>query len=242
MKTRLRRLFERVWYLPCEERTDRPVLTYLRGDARSLAVDAGNSPAHLRHFYAELERNGLTPPDFTVVTHWHWDHTFALCAAGGATIACRRTNDKLRAVSAWAWDDESMRGRLASGEDIAFCDACIRLEYPDLSDICVCPARIGFEGGMTIDLGGVTAALSERDSPHSRDHTMVYVPEYRLLIAGDGCGEDDYENGGAYEKARLAAYRDALEAIPFTTFVGGHGEPESRESVMSYMADELARL
>ncbi len=242
MKEGLCRLFERVWYLPCEEKTDRPVLTYIRGDKSALAVDAGNSPAHVAKFYRELERNGLPLPDWTVLTHWHWDHTFGLRAVRGVSIACQKTNDKLRAVSAWAWDDESMKKRLETGEDIAFCDACIRLEYPDLREIHVVPAVIGFAGSMTIDLGGVACMLSERDSPHTRDHAMVYVPEYRLLIDGDALGEDHYDGGGQYEKDRLAAYGGALGAIPFETYMGGHDAPESRESVMSFIREELARL
>lgn len=43
----LKRLTERAWYLPWEEETDRPNLCYLLGERHSLAVDAGNSPAHV---------------------------------------------------------------------------------------------------------------------------------------------------------------------------------------------------
>ena len=55
------RVSDRIWYLPGEDFTgrDRPFLYYVKGEKKSLAVDAGNSPAHVRAFYAALEAAGL---------------------------------------------------------------------------------------------------------------------------------------------------------------------------------------
>ncbi len=242
MQVELKQLSKRIWYLPSTEETDRPVLTYIKGEKLSLAVDAGNSPAHIGLFYDELSKNGLRLPDLTVITHWHWDHTFALCAVHGVSMACKKTNDQLRKVKQWSWNDEAMKKRLQMGEDIAFCDTCIRLEYPDLHRIIVRHADVEFDGEMIIDLGGVTCRLIARDAPHSRDQVLVYVPEENLLVGGDGCGEDFYNHDGIYEKDRLAAYIDALEAIPFETYIGGHDDPETRENIMSYMKDELSQI
>ena len=89
----LKRLTHRIFYLPHEEETDRPALYYIRGDRYSLAVDAGSSDAHRRKFYAALAAAGLRAPDFTAVTHWHWDHSFALHSVPGLTIASAATNE-----------------------------------------------------------------------------------------------------------------------------------------------------
>ena len=51
----LEQVTQRVWCLLWEEERDRPSLYYIRGDRRSLAVDAGSSPAHVAQFYAALE-------------------------------------------------------------------------------------------------------------------------------------------------------------------------------------------
>ena len=53
------------------------MLGYIRGERYSLAVDAGNSRRHVEKFYAALDAAELRRPDFTVLTHWHWDHTSA---------------------------------------------------------------------------------------------------------------------------------------------------------------------
>ena len=70
----LKKLSEHIWYMPFEEERDRPNLGYVRGDKRSLAIDAGHSEAHIREFYSLLQKEGLPLPSLTVLTHWHWDH------------------------------------------------------------------------------------------------------------------------------------------------------------------------
>ncbi len=92
---KLNRLTERIWICPFEEERDRPNLGYIRGDRWSLAVDAGHSADHIRGFYHALEDSGLPLPELTVMTHWHWDHTFAMHAAHGLCLANALTNRHL---------------------------------------------------------------------------------------------------------------------------------------------------
>ncbi len=47
---KLMMISDRIYYLPSEERTDRPVLGYIKGDKYSLVVDAGNSADHVQEF------------------------------------------------------------------------------------------------------------------------------------------------------------------------------------------------
>lgn len=161
----LKQVTQRVWCLPWEEERDRPSLYYIRGDRRSLAVDAGSSPAHVAQFYAALEKRGLPLPDFTAVTHWHWDHTFGLGAVQGVTLASALTNRKLRQVRAWEWTPEAMARRERRGEDIPFCNEHIRREYPDLGAVSVSLAEMEVEGELTLHLGGVDCRLFCRDTP-----------------------------------------------------------------------------
>ena len=89
----LKKVTDRIYYLPGEDFTgrDRPFLYYIRGDKLSLAVDAGNSPDHVELFYSQLKAAGLPLPDITLLTHWHWDHTFGLGAVKGLTAATKAT-------------------------------------------------------------------------------------------------------------------------------------------------------
>ncbi|WP_312501866.1 MBL fold metallo-hydrolase [Lacrimispora sp.] len=91
----LRKINDRVFYYPHQPETDRPMLAYIKGDKFSLAIDAGNSAYHVDEFYKALEAQKLKKPDFTVITHWHWDHTFGMHRISGLSIAHNKTNEFL---------------------------------------------------------------------------------------------------------------------------------------------------
>ena len=131
------KLTDRIYRLPGQTETDQPNLYYVRGDRESAAIDAGQSRRHVEEFYGALREEGLPLPSYTLITHWHWDHTFGLKYISGVSMASRLTKEKLAQVSRWAWTPESMRKREETGEDIAFCNECIRKEYPDLGKISV---------------------------------------------------------------------------------------------------------
>ena len=81
----LNKIKERIYVFPYQEINDRPNLIYLKGDKYHLVVDAGHSKEHLDLFYNALKEEGLPLPDFTVITHWHWDHTLAMAFVNGLT-------------------------------------------------------------------------------------------------------------------------------------------------------------
>lgn len=238
----LKQLCEGIWYLPHDSATDRPALGYIRGEQDSLMVDCGNSPAHLALFRRELERCGLPMPETALITHWHWDHTFAMCAFDGMTVACEATARQLQVVQSWKWTDAAMKERLLTGEDIEFCDTHIRLEYPDLSAIRVVPPMQVFDREITFDLGGLTCRAIRVGGPHSEDSVLVYIPERKILFAGDGHTGDFYGLDGGYDKEKLADYIRQLQALDFETYIHGHVPPVSRTAILDELNAELARL
>lgn len=176
----LNRLTKRIWVFPYEEARDRPNLCYIRGDRWSLAVDAGHSVDHVREFYRALEEAGLPLPQLTVLTHWHWDHTFGMHAVHGLCLANERTNRYLA----------DFRERL-DREGPAFffeMDAPIRREYADGKPVVVTPADLVFRGEMLLDAGGCPVRLFQAESPHTDDSTLVEAPGEGVLILGDSAG------------------------------------------------------
>ena len=241
----LKKISDRIYYLPAEERTDRPILGYIRGDTFSLAVDTGNSSVHVEKFYSELTGSGLRLPDFTILTHWHWDHSFGMHAVSGKTVACHLTNEKLTEVQEWEWTDEAMEKRLQSGEDIEMCDWCIRLEYPDRRKIKVVATDVEFSSAITIDLGGICCEIKEFVSPHSSDSVLVHVPKERVVFIGDAESGDYYQNNGEYDKTKLGVMIKTLEKIYADMIIPGHDDPQPKEAVMNYLKNiknELDRL
>ena len=63
---RLEQLTSRIFYYPHQPETDRPMLAYINGSCISLAIDAGNSAAHVDEFYGALAEANLKKPDITV--------------------------------------------------------------------------------------------------------------------------------------------------------------------------------
>lgn len=219
----IKKLSEHIWYMPFEEERDRPNLGYIKGNKRSLAVDAGHSEAHIREFYDLLRKEGLPLPSLTVLTHWHWDHTFAMHAVNGLTIANKTTNRHLQ---------ECIKKIEKNGSD-AFLNIheSIRKEYAGSKEMIVVPADIIFEGEMMIDLGGCTVRILPTEAPHTDDSTLVYVYEDKTLFVGDAaCAQ--FPNG-AKDKKLARALADKIRSTGAVTCVEGHWQPVETEDTLS---------
>ena len=176
----LNRLTERIWVYPYEEKRDRPNLSYIRGDKWSLAVDAGHSEEHTMEFYRALEKEGLPLPKLTVLTHWHWDHTFGMHAVHGLCLANERTNQYL----------DVFRKRLETeGTKFFFeMDEWIRNEYEDGKPVVVTLADLVFRGEMLLDAGNCPIRVFQAEAPHTDDSTLIEIPGEKVLILGDSTG------------------------------------------------------
>lgn len=231
-----------VCYLEFQQQTDRPNLGYIYGKKQALMVDTGNSAAHVRQYTKALQRQNAIPPSYAAITHWHWDHTFGMWAVRAQTIATEKTNVKLQRIRRWEWTDAAMKKRLASGEEIEFCDMHIRKEYPELSEIRVKMAELVIAGPKLLDLGGVTCRLLPTDSPHSRDAMLIQVVEEGVLFGGDADGEDFYDGGGQYDKYRLDAYIQLLQALDFEIYMPGHWHPCTKQQEIEYLQETYGNL
>ncbi len=239
---KLVKLSDKVFYLPGVEELDRPFLYYIKGSNYSIAIDAGSCKSHVEEFYQELKNEGMELPKYTVITHWHWDHTFGMPYVHGKTIASELTNRKLKEVSHWKWTLKEMKMREQTGEDMAFCNECICKVYKDVSQICVIPSDIEIDSITQLDLGGVTLSLIPRDSTHSRDALFVFFHEGKMLFVGDADCEDHYEENGAYNKKRLRSLIAFIEGIDFEIYLLGHDLPSNKEETSEYLNKKYQEL
>ena len=178
----LKKISEHIWIMPYESERDRPNLGYVKGENWSLAIDAGHSDNHVKEFYALLEKEGLPLPSLTVLTHWHWDHTFGMHAVNGLTLANEKTNGHLL-----EWKNKIETNGTA--EFLAIHES-IRKEYAGGKEVIVVPADILFSGEMMLDLGGCKVRVVESEAPHTEDSTLVYVEEDKVLFLGDSTCDD----------------------------------------------------
>ena len=247
------KLTEHIYVFPCEGYTDRPNIGLIVGSKYALLYDAGNSAVHAALMKRDLTRQGLPLPDYVALSHFHWDHSFAAAFWNAPVIAGRETNEQLKAVRQWKWDDRSMADRVVRGEDIVFCNEMIKREYPDRSKIQVVTADVVFDGRMTIDLGGgVTAELIHFKGPHASDSVLCYVPCDRFVFLGDSNCKDLYgypwhfdieheedfkKNTDAipYDRAKVDAYLRLLDTLDFTVCISGHAKAISKEALYEAM-------
>ncbi len=146
----LNKLTNRIFYLKHEPEVDRPMLAYIKGDKFSLAIDAGYSAFHVQDFYEAIESEHFTKPNFTVITHWHYDRTFGMHAISGVSIAHDKTNEFLKDQKKQAENADYME--VLKKEDVHF-----RKEYYGQDKLKIVLSDLAFSDKMTLDLGGITA-------------------------------------------------------------------------------------
>lgn len=251
------RISEHVYYRMAEAYSDRPTIGYIRGAHGALLFEAGSSPKHAACIRQELTQQQLPLPSYVAVSHWHWDHTFGLCAWDVPTIAGKDTNRRLRQLQTLSWDDASLRRRVQCGEEINFCYEMLKREYPNTQAIRVVPAALEFDRELSIDLGGVTCRLLLIRGPHAYDSVICYIPEDKFVFLGDSNGKNlyllDWKFDIAHEEdlvptlARLPydedvlqAYREALSKLDFTACVSGHAPACSADALFASLHNQKA--
>ena len=226
----LQKLTEHIVYLPTQPERERPLLAYVYGSRLSLAIDAGYSQKHISLFYSELKSSGFQPPDFTVLTHWHCDHSFALHAASGLSIAYRLTNERLK---------KSVRDSQEPGyREYMMTDPFFGIEYSPADPILVAPADIEFTDELTLDLGGVTARMFHTVSPHTLDSVCVHVPEERALFLGDAI-YGNYAEHWRIDPDKLRSLISVIESIDCDWCLPSHAKPHTKESMLRYLQRKL---
>ena len=225
----LERLSDRIWYYPMEEERDRPNLGYIRGDNWSIAVDAGHSEAHTREFYKALEENGMPFPKLTIITHWHWDHTFGMHAVNGLCLANERTNKYLIDFK-----------RRISQEGPGFflnMHETIRNEYSDNKPVIVSAADMIFHDSIMLDAGNCTVKIFQAEAPHTDDSTFIEVPEEGVLFVGDAtCGSLPEWKKDSVLSLKLA---ETIQKSEATICIEGHWIPVPKDDTIRDLLAEV---
>ena len=225
----LKRLAEHIWYMPFEEERDRPNLGYVKGNNWSLAIDAGHSAAHTREFYRLLGKENLPFPCLTVLTHWHWDHTFGMHAVKGLTLANEKTNRYLA-----EWKD---RIEKAGPKEFLSLHESVRREYSENREVIVKQADMVFSGEVTLDLGGCTVRVIQAEAPHTDDSTLVYAVQDKTLFLGDSAGDDFFT--GIKEADLCRKLADTIRGIDPGICVEGHWVPVPPEDTLADLMSGL---
>lgn len=235
----LKKITNKVHYMPHYSETDRPALGLICGDNYSLVVDSGNSPAHASDFLELVKSMDISPLKFVVITHWHWDHIFGIKTMDLLTISTDETKKKLAYLKTLKWDDASLDARVETGEEIEFCRDMIKLEMPTRASLELKMPDLTFENKIEIDLGGVTCVVEHVGGVHAQDSAVIYIPEEKVMFLGDCIYQDFYSGEWSYDKNELIILLDKIKKYDVNCYVTGHQDPKTHEEMWNFLDDLL---
>jgi glyoxylase-like metal-dependent hydrolase (beta-lactamase superfamily II) len=181
-----------------------------------LVVDALGSPVLARELLAEIRRITDAPVRWVVLTHYHADHVYGLQVFKdeGATIVAHQ-DGKLYLNS----DTAALRLQASREELAPAVDAGTRLVAADR----------WIAQRSTLPLGGIDVVLQPAGPAHTPEDLVVWVPQLKLLFAGDLVFRGRIPFVGQADSGRWITALDTLLAFDAAVIVPGHG-PASTEA------------
>jgi glyoxylase-like metal-dependent hydrolase (beta-lactamase superfamily II) len=217
-------LTERIFWLPADSRTDRPMLGLVVGDREGLLIDAGNSPAHVGLLRKAIQAQALPQPTCLAITHWHWDHVFGVATLGLPSYASQETDRILRVLATLDWSDAALDQRVTDGLEIGFCRDMIKAELADRSQLQIVAATTTIEQQLTLDLGNCVAELIVVGGDHAHDSMIVYLPSQAVVFLGDCIYDDLYHGARRLTTTQLFPLLERLLALPADYYCASHHE------------------
>jgi len=235
MEKSLKQLTNRIQYLPHDPETDRPILSAICGEHRTLIVDAGNSDKHTKLFLDELNKSHIANYHSVVLTHWHWDHSFGTNQMNLLTIAHENTKIHLEKMIEYDWSDEALDNRVEKGLENQFCSDMIKKEFGEDRNITIKLPNITFKDKYEIELGGIRCVVKHVGGDHSDDSSLIYVEGEKVLFLGDCLYPSIYTQQPQYKIENVRHLIENIEMFDAEIYVLSHESPLSKEDFMGYI-------
>ncbi|MET9887851.1 MBL fold metallo-hydrolase [Streptomyces sp. NPDC006430] len=174
------------------------------GNGQSLLVDTVATERRARSLRAEVLRIVPEPPRALVNTHFHGDHTFGNYLFPEAVVIA---HEQTRTMM-------DLAGLHLTGLWPDVCWGDLELSLPDIT----------FKDALTLHVGGVRAELLHLGpAAHTTNDTVVWLPEQRVLFAGDLLMSNAAPFCLMGSVAGSLAAMERLRALGAETVVPGHG-------------------
>ncbi|MBS1677565.1 MAG: MBL fold metallo-hydrolase [Actinobacteria bacterium] len=180
----------------------------LRVGGRLVLFDAPQLPRDAQRWRREVEALGRV--DYLVNTDHHPDHTVGNRWLPGTVVAHARTRQRLARPEVGVDYLRELFGVI--GPD----------SVPDLDDYAPRLPEVTFEDELTLWIEDAEVRLMHAPG-HTENTVMAYLPDSRILVAGDNVCEASLP---AFQDANVVRLFDALDlaaSLPFERLVPGHG-------------------
>lgn len=232
----LKKLSDRLFYLPPYQKTDRPILAAIVGDKQTLLIDAGNSSNHAKYFKEQLASYHLTG-DILALTHWHWDHVFGLREMDVPSVANSMTYNKVKELQKLSWEDKELDGRVEAGIEIPFCADAIKLELGSMREVIIPDPTIIFDKQIKLNIGGVTCIIEHVGGDHSPDSNLIYIAEEKTLFLGDCLYANMYAEKWHYTIEKMYKLLEKIEGYDVEIFfLSHHPAPLTKDEFTSFVS------
>ncbi len=163
----------------------------LKGKNKTVLFDSGVSCTAPIHIKALKKLCAERPPEILFLTHAHWDHCGSAAALKKAfpslkTAASGKAAEIISRPNAVNFIAKLNRDEFGTVVSMVG-DLAAELGEPYFQPFTV---DIILKEGDSVDLGDVTVQVMETPG-HTKDHMSFYVPEKKILIAGEACGSMD---------------------------------------------------
>ncbi len=234
------KICENIYYLPHNHYSDRPAIGLVVGKSSALLYDSGNSYKHANEILAGVREITNLPIDYTVLSHWHWDHVFGAYYINSPNLISHPFCAKmLKEISSYKWDDISLDERVEQGLEIDFCREHIRKELmPDERDsIKIAIPNILVSDKLQIDLGGVSVEIFHLGGEHSEDSICLYVNESKVLFLGDGICQELFLGPWSYDLADIDRRLSDVQSYDCLHYINSHWDYQKKEEFTEFCKD-----
>jgi glyoxylase-like metal-dependent hydrolase (beta-lactamase superfamily II) len=172
-ETQIHEIAAGVWVIPDRRVPLVPNIGIVVGEDRALVVDVGMGPRNGERVLRAAKEKAGGRPLVVTTTHFHPEHGFGLQVFRGEShMVCNRSQlEELRDKGA-----AYVEMFKTFGSSVADALEGVELVEPDET----------YDGDRTeLDLGGRTVELLNRGLAHTRGDQVVWLPEERILFAGD---------------------------------------------------------
>jgi glyoxylase-like metal-dependent hydrolase (beta-lactamase superfamily II) len=170
--------------------TDRPNIGYIKGDKYNLMIDCCGGLNQVTSLKSWLKLNNLSNPDYIVLTHHHWDHSFGLAYFDNHSISSKYTKSIIDSII--DMKPRKLLDIISNEYEPMFCIPHLKLEY----DNCLSNLKLKrvneTTSYKTIDLGNRLVDIKEVRANHTLGSLFVYDRASKYLFIGDAdCGVID---------------------------------------------------
>lgn len=188
-----------------------------------LVVDTLVSAREADRLIGDIRKVSAQPVKYVVNTHWHYDHAFGNCQfakLGAAIIGHDSEQGKYALYGPAALKNPAMYGMTAA----------------DFAGTTIAAPTLTFTDRMSIDLGGQRVELIHVAPSHSDGSILVYLPDKKILFAGDVLFTGYHAFAGDGDIDGWLRTLDYILDMDVALIIPGHGPVSSKNDIVAMKA------